>query len=144
MICARAELAALLMKAARGAGLPLALAEDLYQMADFVTAEDVSRLTDEIEAGGASLIALTHDLDAVACGVAMASNDPLAPALAAAQGWVLADGRKADGLPNKRAGALDIPDDVLHRLNALAARTYVPETAASRARGAGAGAIDND
>lgn len=39
---------------------------------------------------------------------------------------------------------IDMPDDLYTFLNALAARTYVPASAASRAAGAGAGNIDND
>lgn len=41
-------------------------------------------------------------------------------------------------------GHIEIPDQVWGFLNILAAKTYVPESAASRASGAGAGLLDND
>lgn len=144
MICARAELAALLMKAARGAGVPLALAEDLYQMADYVSVEDVALLAKDIEEGGAQSLALTLALDDLACGREVDLSHVLATPMAAARGWVLCDGVRSDGEPAAQKGPLDIPATVLDALGTLAAQTYVPDSAASRARGAGAGAIDND
>ena len=41
-------------------------------------------------------------------------------------------------------GARDITEDTWSVLSTLAARTYVPESDASRESGAGAGDIDND
>ena len=144
VIRARAEVAALLMKAARGAGLPLALAEDLYQMADFISADDAMHVAADIAAGGPALLELTHALDEMACGETQKIEAPLAGALAATRGWVLIGGERREGRPEKLAGPIELSDEVLSRLEALAARTYVPESDASRARGAGAGAIDND
>ncbi len=144
VIRSRAEVAALLMKAARGAGLPLALAEDLYQTADFITSDDVVRLAKDIADGGQKLLDLTDALDDIACGGSRQADDPLAHALAATRGWVLQNGRKCEGRPEKQVGPIDVPDHILTKLEELAAQTYVPETAASRARGAGAGSIDND
>jgi len=144
VIRSRAELAALLMKAVRGAGLPLALAEDLYLMADFISADDVTALAEDIAQGGTALLELTNDLDQVAGGAMELGNHPLGPAMAAARGWSLKGGRKTKDRPEKQTGPLDVPDATLAVLEGFAARTYVPETATSRARGAGAGAIDND
>ncbi len=132
------------MKAARGAGLPLALAEDLYLTADFLASDDVVRLAKDIADGGQILLDLTDALDDIACGGSGQADDPLAHALAATRGWVLQNGRKCNGQPEKRVGPMDVPDHILTELEGFAARTYVPETAASRARGAGAGSIDND
>ena len=46
--------------------------------------------------------------------------------------------------PKPEAMSVEIDDHVWARLNAFAKRTYVPESEESRARGAGAGGIDND
>lgn len=46
-------------------------------------------------------------------------------------------------IPNRGARA-HVPDDALATLHAFAARTYAPATEASRAKGAGAGLLDND
>lgn len=140
----RAELAAQLMKAARGAMLELALAEDLYQIASFVTAEDVEWIAADIGVGGQGLKALTQDLDRIACGEELDVSTPLAPAMAAARGWVLEDGRKSDLPVSACSGPLEVSDPVWATLDHFAHKTYVPESEASRARGAGAGAIDND
>ncbi len=43
-----------------------------------------------------------------------------------------------------RAGAVAVPSATWQALDALAHRTYVPASDESRARGAGAGALDND
>ena len=50
------------------------------------------------------------------------------------------------GTRTKRQAAarIDLPDDLAVTLNQLAARTFVPETEASRTAGAGAGLTDND
>lgn len=47
-------------------------------------------------------------------------------------------------LPPTHSGAIEVPFDVYQALNALAEKTYVPATAASRLKGAGAGLTDND
>ncbi|WP_050932117.1 hypothetical protein [Aestuariivita boseongensis] len=140
----RAELAALLMKAVRGAGLPLALGEDLYAAAPYLSAEDVARIARDIAEGGTELTRLTLALDAAEMGEPVPDTTPLAQALAAARGWRLEDGRKSDTDPPQPAGPLEITDTLWVALDAYAARTYVPESEASRAKGAGAGAIDND
>lgn len=140
----RAELAAQLMKAARGAGLQLALAEDLYQIANFVSADDVAWIADDIASGGQDLVALTQELDRIACGEVLEVSNPIARAMAQARGWVLEDSRKSDVPVSACSGPLEISDPVWAALDHFAQKTYVPESEASRARGAGAGAIDND
>lgn len=44
----------------------------------------------------------------------------------------------------EKASRIDLPRDLLTHLNRLAQETYVPNTEASRAAGAGAGLTDND
>lgn len=53
----------------------------------------------------------------------------------------LEEGAPASPIPPTRHA---VPDPVLARLMELAARMYVPETEASRLKGAGAGLTDND
>ncbi len=142
MIRARAELAAHLMKAARGAGLPLALGEDLYAAAPFLALDDLAWIADDLETGGAGLLARMQTLDDAETGAAIVQT-PLLAALAAGRGWGLTEGRKTDLAPAP-LGPLEVTDALWGRLERFAALTYVPETAASRARGAGAGDIDND
>lgn len=48
------------------------------------------------------------------------------------------------GGPKPGTGGVAVDDSVLARLDAFAARTYVPESEESRQKGAGAGNIDND
>jgi len=60
---------------------------------------------------------------------------------------VIMELRKAGGTPSDRkppSGGLDVDARLWTEALALAARTYVPASDASRARGAGAGEIDND
>ena len=46
--------------------------------------------------------------------------------------------------PPTISGAIDVPPNIYEALNALAQKTYVPATDASRLKGAGAGLTDND
>jgi hypothetical protein len=46
--------------------------------------------------------------------------------------------------PRGAGGRIDLPDDVIAAWSILAARILVPDTASSRASGAGAGLSDND
>lgn len=144
----RAELAAHLMKAARGADLPLAVCEDLYSAAFYLSAADVARIALDMGQGGPELGALMIALDEVECGRPVPLSSSLATALAAARGWRLQDGRKIRDVPERPGGPLEISDGVWEQLDHFAARTYVPESEESRSRGAGAGAgagaIDND
>ena len=87
---------------------------------------------------------VTAALDRAACGETVDVSGEVARAMAAARGWTLKDGRKTDGPAAIASGPLDIDDAIWGELDAFAVRTYVPESAQSRDRGAGAGAIDND
>ena len=142
MIRSRAELAAHLMKAARGAGLPLALAEDLYTAAPFMTEADISWIAKDLRAGGTELSDMVLRLDAAQTGAAITGSGAL-EAFAAARGWGMTQGFLSDTAPVP-SGPLEVADALWAQLEAFAARTNVPESDASRARGAGAGDIDND
>jgi hypothetical protein len=180
MICARAEAWALVVKAARGAGVPIGQAEDLaatmiiapveawlelpaalsdpmtldgpverdqliYSNArtvmDGPSAIDAALMGQEVYLGG---------LDApltfvIMCYAAEASTSTGLEFLFDDEGGILL--RMSLSAAPKRdeaAGHIDVPDQVWGFLNLLAAKTYVPETAASRAKGAGAGLTDND
>ncbi len=130
------ELRAELLKAGRGAGLPLGVAEDIAAAAPWFTADAVQDLVERLDRADAprALAQLAHLLDRRAAGDrADAPDTPLWTALTACQ----------DGAPAV-PGPLVVAAPLWSRLSAYSARTYVPETAASRARGAGAGNIDND
>jgi len=144
----RAELAAHLAKAARGARLPLAVAEDLYAAAPFLTPEDTAWIVEDIMTGGIGLIGIASALDAVECGAGPMPDTIPAAAFAAARGWRSRPpgwpGWRGVDPPTPLAGPVEVADALWDRLETFAARTYVPETADSRVRGAGAGEIDND
>ena len=136
------EIQGLVLKAARGAGVPLGIAEDLWacvphalangaldDIADILWRDDHSALLGDIAA-----------LDARICGQEVpdppATTPRLTDALAAASGLEL--------VPKAVSGAHPVPDALWNRLVILAVRTHVPASAASRATGAGAGLTDND
>ena len=115
MIRSAAEIQAEVLKAGRGMGLPLGLAEELALMARGMNGSALSRLISQLgtpeDKEVLAQMALDHALSA-------APIETLPPRLVADADW-------AD-------------------LSAMAALTYVPETVQSRTRGAGAGRIDND
>ena len=170
---ALSEVAAMVQKAARGAGIPLGQAEDLGRTARFLagTGADVSVISAalqepasavdvvwspdriEVTAGSAALIApIVRDAFAMGCAEAALANVAHVPlvlgTLAQAGVSAQAEGllvRQCDTpLPALRHEAVDIPDADWALWADLAARTYVPESDASRAAGAGAGLTDND
>ena len=171
---ARAEIAALVLRAARGAGVPLGWAEDLSVAAehygtsgflamlpaafDLPWQVEVARSDAGVEIGGHPVAALLTGLDAIAAGESRVAIRSVAPA---ASGVVIASWARQTGL------GVEIKDEILmpladficpapladrfepdratyEALSAFAARTYVPETEDSRAAGAGAGLVDND
>lgn len=131
-----------MLKAARGAGVPLGLAEDLSVAVPFLIRNDGLNEIISFFSGGSlsGLVDAVADLDARECGHTGAKPVVIAPevytALAAARG--LNDDLEAV------SGAQDIPATLWSQLNVFAKRTYVPASEASRLAGAGAGLIDND
>lgn len=124
------EISALVQKAARGAQLPLAVAEDLGRLAPGLDSDALGALaeamSDPQRHAGLNGICLDLEMgeDTTDCAeseilAALRENRPVAP-------------------------PYDVSDRVWAVLEALAHRTYVPESEASRQSGAGAGAIDND
>ena len=130
-----AELRAELLKAGRGAGLPLGVAEDIAWAADWIRAEALQQVLDGLgtEDGRKDLTATVNALDARNLGAEPELSGPLWQALMACQ---------AQAAPPTET--LEIGDAQWQALTGYAARTYVPETDQSRLRGAGAGDIDND
>lgn len=163
------ELEALVLKAARGGGCPAGLAEDLSAAMAFVDLEDltccpcdtgaVSRVPaalDAVQAHGAAQVVRADDAlvrgyvqaaaqtdgalfqcEAVADGVMIRHADPAT------------DGQSAQSpqspmSPSAPLGRRKITPELLAHLQDMTAKTFVPETEASRAAGAGAGLTDND
>ncbi|MEX0340532.1 MAG: DUF3726 domain-containing protein [Arenibacterium sp.] len=121
MIRSGAEIRAEVLKAARGAGLPFGVAEDLAHVAETLGGAEIEKLSamiaDPRSHGKLLDFCLARDLDG--------DSDVFsteAPVM----------------------GAREVPDDAWLSLNRLASRTYVPESEQSRQSGAGAGNIDND
>lgn len=142
------------LKAARGAQVPLGLAEDFARAVACIALKSPEDLTDAVaaletdEPQSAALV-----VDALRCG----TPDVTWTGSALIRGYLeqagLEDGRgytwtgssvqiEATG-PCAALGPVAVPPDVWSQLEAWAHRTYVPATEASR-QGAGAGAIDND
>jgi hypothetical protein len=121
MIRSGGEIRAEVLKAARGAGLALGIAEDLSQLAETLSGTDIGSLAamiaDPERHAELTEACLRHDLGHT-------------------QGLFAAN--------MKVSGAREVPDEAWRVLSGLAARIYVPESEASRRAGAGAGDIDND
>ncbi len=167
------EVARLVQKAAIGAGFPLGQAEDLGRVAFYLAGissdlhpvtlalqEPIAGVNVRWDTGAVTVIsgpvALIAPIvrDAFAMGhdkvtLADIAHAPLVAAYLAADGVALA----WDGLCVRRSDTEILP--VIHKpvsvpesdwavWTRLAARTYVPESAASRQAGAGAGLTDND
>jgi len=136
------EIQGMVLKAARGAGVPLGIAEDLSDCVPYALANNV--LNDIVDVLGQSdhahLIGDIAMVDATICGTQKA--DPthmphrLFDALCAARGG----GTQLE----PAIGPQTVSETHWAQLAALAAMTYVPATEASRASGAGAGLSDND
>lgn len=167
------EVSSIVQKAARGAGFPVGQAEDLGRIAAYlagtggsvapVTAAlqepvrpvDVRWQDDQVEVveGPAALIGpIIRDAFAMGCtttALADIAHAPLVSAFLAqsgiAQKW---DGKivtQSDTTVLKpTCKAVAIPDGDWQVWSELSAKTYVPETEASRSAGAGADLTDND
>jgi hypothetical protein len=166
------ELRALVLKAARGAGVPLGCGEDLAQGAVTLASSDPSHLTEltvalaaPFEAPGERValagpsaidrviaygeVLRLESLDAPALLVAMvedANSARDARILAARDGDVvtLTPSEEVPTPLTRRSGPLEVDPDLWRHLESLAAKTYVPASEASRVAGAGAGLTDND
>ena len=121
------EIAGQVMKAARGAGLPLDVAEDLSLASAALDAR--------------ALLSLARDMaDPARHGALVAAcveADGACPHSAVARAVV-------EVIGGRNLGARDVPAETWSVLDALAVRTYVPASDQSRAAGAGAGLSDND
>lgn len=151
------EIEGLVLKAARGGGLPLGHAEDLASAAAYL---DLDGLTECPVKTGAAL-ALPLALDAIMLGkgpqevpceaVVMTAYAKAAEAVMGRtlkwqetrDGVVIEAFTAPCGAPDP-LGRRDVPEALLTHLEELAAKTLVPETEASREAGAGAGLTDND
>lgn len=153
------EIEALVLKAARGGGLPLGLAEDLAMATAYL---DLDRLTGCPCSSGNAAIALPQALDAVAAGEGpknVEADSALIVAYVANaevhSGKTLVWEATSNGAIFHRfedratdehtpLGRRTVPQALLTHLHDLAVKTHVPETESSRAGGAGAGLTDND
>ncbi len=167
------EIGSMVQKAARGAGIPLGQAEDLGRIAIYLagTGGDVSAVTRALQepsttvdmiwssdivsvtSGPAALIgAIIRDAFAMGYDTAVLADldhAPLVDAFLAECGVALKwDGRtltRSDTTVQQPAcKPVAIPAADWDIWGAYAAKTYVPETDASRLAGAGAGLTDND
>lgn len=162
MIRSRNEIGGIVHKAARGAGWPLGLAEDVAAAMDFC-ADPVPALraiAGYLRQGPGEVLATITTLDALQAGLigqADLPNDPILLALAQmrshnAAAVTLDDAHQMLRLhsppaaePAKPAtGAVEVDDALWSVLAGFAAKTFVPATEASRIAGAGAGLSDND
>ncbi len=163
------EIAFMVTKAARGAGLPLAHADDLGAAAIWLCG-DLAHLCAALEAasrprGNGTIAvldapsALTHFLADPSEPLVLNDVDhpALVNALAQEAAAVCGVGISCEIRANRvtcmqshdhaspaPSGRADVNEAVWDRLAALAARTFVPASDASRLAGAGAGLNDND
>lgn len=135
----RNEISGLVLKAGRGAGLPLGVAEDLAMAVPHMDTEALAELAALLTdpAHHSDLCALCAALDAQACGVTVNPPD-CGTALPAAMTAV-----RVGTAPHRR-GPMEVDASLWTAFDRLAQKTYVPATEASRASGAGAGLSDND
>ena len=167
------EVGSTVLKAGRGAGLPLGVAEDLSQIAVYLMGVNgpaacitqaltepkiTPRLTwtrdclQIAEAGSAISAVVIRDAFAMGydkARLAVTSHAPLVCAALAAKGVALCwDGpllwRSDTTVIQPRCAPVQVPQQDWQVWCDLAARTLVPQSEASRNAGAGAGLIDND
>ena len=154
------EIEGMILRAARGGGVPAGLAEDMAAAAAHL---DLSALTTCPCTGDpAPVLAIPRAIDLTVAGqgpqsvlAEWALVDAYVKATEAALGvtlhWRWSDGEAViEGADHARPaeysplGRRDLPDSLARHLADMVARTYVPETDASRSAGAGAGLTDND
>lgn len=173
MKCSQNELASLIKKAAMGCGYPEGLAKEISAAALLLSSHNAEVALACLTNQGAWCVALhgpaffDQAYMALSMGDTQCVSDILhdvdcvemleALALAAQQNYGLIteiDSRETEtrlsvtlDAPTpqpQRLGAMDVPETIYKALDALAQKTYVPATAASRLKGAGAGLTDND
>jgi len=153
------EIAALVLKAARGGDIPLGHAEDLARATKFL---DFDQLKDCPCSGpdpAAVFVPIALDLVAADQGAQVVKGDAVAiEAMVALYEthvgrklvWAaLPDGARFERfeegtVAHSVMGRRHVPEPLMSHLIEMAAKTYVPETEESRALGAGAGLTDND
>ena len=171
MMLSSNEISGLVLKAGRGAGVPLGFAEALAEVAPALArAGHIDRVVAALAetgdrpsierhtgiatiSGGTALARIMALLDFLRSGrsvrTALGDTQVLAQAMADARGLklVCAEGiwsAQSVQAANVQAGPVEIPQSYLDQLHSHAAKTLVPETAQSRLSGAGAGLTDND
>ena len=153
------EIEGLVLKAARGGGMPTGLGEDLAAASAFL---DLDRLTQCPCSGGAAIAALPSAIDLVIAGQGpqtVVADHTLIEAYVAAFEcqvgqtviWTETDNggvieRIDPTAPQEKPplGRRQIPDALLAHLKDMGTKMLVPETDESRLAGAGAGLTDND
>ncbi len=153
------EIEALVLKAARGGGLPLGLAEDLAVATAFL---DLSQLSQcpchdggaattiptalDLVAAGSGPQTVTADAALIAAYVALAQhqNGQMLVWDATETGAVFHRFEPAEAPANQRVGRQVLSAALDAHLIDMASKTMVPETESSRLGGAGAGLTDND
>ncbi len=173
------EIGGMVMKAARGAGVPLGHCEDLAAASVFLAATDPARLnavmdalsgpfenaqtsedgTTMICANARAVMAGPAAIDALRCGaekIILQNIDAPRVVVAMCGALGLSVQHKFEGtdmhvslasdgaVVQPTAQAVTVSELLWDQLAALAAKTYVPATEASRLSGAGAGLTDND
>ena len=162
MIRSRNEIAGLVYKAARGAGWPLGLAEDVAAAMDFCAdpGPALRAIAGHLAQGPGEVLETIATLDALQAGLIGQADLPNGPILLAlaqmrshnAATVTLDHAHKMLRLHSPPAvepaqpasGAVEVDDDLWSVLAGFAAKTFVPATEASRIAGAGAGLSDND
>ncbi len=141
------EITGMVLKAARGAGMPLGCAEELARAAPMLSKQGALQIVPDLLAGpfdpvvyeagvisgGHPVLALTSWMDLIAAG-----QDVRLEILVVSE---LQTAMQAAEIP---CGPFEVDASVWSALAGYAERTFVPETDASRLAGAGAGLTDND
>lgn len=141
------EISAMVLRAARGAGMPLGCAEDLAHIAPHMAADNSLSVIvgllkvpfdrPVLEKGclrkGHPVLTAIAWLDLTAAGIEARVEDDIDASLAQLM--------RLDTTP---VGPFDVEAAVWQRLDRFASKMLVPESDASRRAGAGAGLSDND
>lgn len=141
------EISGMVLKAARGAGMPLGYAEDIARAApNLAQSGALGQIAVLLELpcalptfeagivrGGHPVLAITAWLDLVGAGLDVQLQTPIDAAL-------------LEALQSKErpVGPFAVEEHIWASFERYAARTYVLESEASRLAGAGAGLSDND